>query len=191
MSMSVSALSGALSSLQSLLQQDPATAGGAADGTDPISMLLKSLSGSDNPASQVGAAAESTAKAAGAGCGRFSADTLSSLISMQGQQASGAAAGGSGVASADADSAASSTDTGGVTTVTTTNADGSTTTTTTYADGFELAATIPAAPSSSTFGGGTSGNASNPQASAEQFAQWLETQAQALLPAAGSLLALI
>jgi len=192
MSMSVGAFSGALSSLQSLLKQGSDAVNGAADGTDPISTLLNSLAKPNGVADQAGAAVQAAAKTAGATCSRFSADTMSSLLSVQGQQASGGASGGSGAASGDADAADSadpSTDADGATTVTTTNADGSTTTTTTYADGFQLAATVPAAPTSGSSDGGTANNSATHQA--DQFAQWLETQAQTLLPAAGALLALV
>ncbi len=142
MSISVSAFSGALTSLQSLLKQGSSAASGGADGTDPLSKLLDSLSGPNSPADQIGAAANSAATKAGQICSHFSNDMMNSLTSMQANAASGSE---SPAPSADAGSTDSA----------------------------------------------STGNAADIQIDADQFAQWIETQAQALLPAATSLLALV
>ena len=88
MSMSVGASSSnALSYLQQLLQQGTAGAGNAkaAQATDPLSMLMQEISGGGTPPGQTSAPSANTA--AGPSCPPFSPDTMSALLSAQGQQA--------------------------------------------------------------------------------------------------------
>ena len=90
MSMSVGTSSSALSYLQSLMQQGTAGVSGAANGSDPLSILLQSLSGSGpttDPLTSATAPAGATA-----GSPSIGATTMAALISLQGQSASGVAA---------------------------------------------------------------------------------------------------
>ena len=90
MSMSVGASSSnALSYLQQLLQQGTAGAGKgtAAQATDPLSMLMQEISGGGTPPGQT--AATSSNAATGPSCPPFSPDTMSALLSAQGQQSAG------------------------------------------------------------------------------------------------------
>ena len=88
MSMSVGASSNALSYLQQLLQQGTSGASSAASATDPLSILMQSISGASAATDQ----ASSTNAAAGA-CSSavppFGTSTMAALISLQGQSASG------------------------------------------------------------------------------------------------------
>ncbi len=89
MSMSVGASSSnALSYLQQLLQQGTAGAGNtqAASATDPLSMLMQEISGGGTPPGQTATAATSANAATGPSCPTFSPDTMSALLSAQGQQ---------------------------------------------------------------------------------------------------------
>ncbi len=88
MSMSVGASSSnALSYLQQLLQQGTAGAGNAkaAQATDPLSMLMQEISGGGTPPGQT--SAPSSNAATGPSGPPFSPDTMSALLSAQGQQA--------------------------------------------------------------------------------------------------------
>ncbi len=87
MSMSVgAAASGAMSYLQSLLQQQ----GSAQDtkktsSADPLSMLMQAMSGDTTAAAQSQSTAAATSST-GASCSPFSSGTMSALLSAQGQQ---------------------------------------------------------------------------------------------------------
>ncbi len=85
MSMSVSASSNALSYLQQLLQQGTAGAGGVAAASDPLAVLLQSVSGSSPASGQTSPAAAAT----GPSAPPFGSSTMAALISLQGQSASG------------------------------------------------------------------------------------------------------
>jgi EF-hand domain pair len=89
MSMSVGASSNALSYLQQLLQQGTPGASGAAAASDPLSVLMQSLSGASVTSGQ----AAPVAAAAGGSCSSsflpFGTSTMAALISLQGQSASG------------------------------------------------------------------------------------------------------
>jgi hypothetical protein len=139
MSMSVGAVAGGLSRLHAKQHPDPAAAAGAAGGagaSDPLAALLDSLTGTDQPLRQAGAALDSAVKSAETSFSRFSSDTMNSLLSVQSQN---------GVGSTNSTSTDNSAETG----------------------------------------------VASAEGSAEQFAQWIESQAQTLLPAAGALLALV
>ena len=87
MSMSVGASSAsALSYLQQLLQQGTAGAGNATATTasDPLSMLMQEISGGGTPPGQ--STAPPSNAATGPSCPTFSPDTMSALLSAQGQQ---------------------------------------------------------------------------------------------------------
>lgn len=89
MSMSVGASSSnALSYLQQLLQQGTAGAGDAkkTSASDPLSMLMQAISGDDASSGQTSSSASATTAGTGAGCPQFSPDTMSALLSAQGQQ---------------------------------------------------------------------------------------------------------
>lgn len=87
MSMSVGASSSsALSYLQSLLQQGTAKDTKKASASDPLSMLMQAISGDGASPSQNDAAAPPPKPGAGATCPPFSADTMSALLSAQGQR---------------------------------------------------------------------------------------------------------
>ncbi len=90
MSMSVGASSSnALSYLQRLLQQGTAGAGDAtaATASDPLSMLMQEISGGGTPSGQTTAPQSTTAT--GPSGPPFSPDTMSALLSAQGQQSAG------------------------------------------------------------------------------------------------------
>ena len=90
MSMSAGASSSnALSYLQQLLQQGTAGAGKAktAQATDPLSMLMQEISGGGTPPGQT--SATSANAATGPSCPPFSPNTMSALLSAQGQQSAG------------------------------------------------------------------------------------------------------
>ena len=161
MSMSIGSSSDAQSYLQSLLQMGSGSASagaGALPFSDPMLTAASGSSGSFDPSAASGLLGVSSSP--------FQSDTLSSLLSAQGQggdttgQACGAGAS-DGSADSDADGSAS----GGSTTVQTTiNPDGSTTTTTTYADGSTDVTTTPATQdmaTSNNAGSNTSGNSSD------------------------------
>jgi len=89
MSMSVGASSAsALSYLQQLLQQGTAGAGNAtaASASDPLSMLMQEISGGGTSPGQTTTAAPSASTATGPSTPTFSPDTMSALLSAQGQQ---------------------------------------------------------------------------------------------------------
>jgi hypothetical protein len=87
MSMSVGASSNALSYLQQLLQQGTAGASSAASASDPLSVLMQSISG---PSSGTDPAASTTAATGtgGSAVPPFGTSTMAALISLQGQSAS-------------------------------------------------------------------------------------------------------
>lgn len=87
MSMSVGASSNALSYLQQLLQQGTAGASGATTASDPLAVLLQSISGSTASTNQSAGAASSTSGASGPACPPFGTGTMAALISLQGQSA--------------------------------------------------------------------------------------------------------
>jgi hypothetical protein len=92
MSMSVGASSSsALSYLQQLLQQGQAGAGDAINASDPLSMLMQEISGDGSSLGQTSTAATSGA-ATGSSVPPFGTDTMSALISLQGQSASSGSA---------------------------------------------------------------------------------------------------
>ena len=89
MSMSVGASSSsALSYLQSLLQQGTAAAGDAkkSSASDPLAMLMQAISGDSTSSGQTSSTATSSNSTTGSNCPQFSADTMSALLSAQGQQ---------------------------------------------------------------------------------------------------------
>ncbi len=87
MSMSVGASSSsALSYLQSLMQQGSAKETKKTAAADPLSMLMQAISGDAGQSAQTGATAEATKPSGGATCPPFSSDTMSALLSAQGQQ---------------------------------------------------------------------------------------------------------
>ncbi len=87
MSISVGTSSNALSYLQQLLQQGTAGASGAANATDPLSILLQSISGSSTAANQTSSATGSTNSTTSSSSPPFGSDTMAALISLQGQSA--------------------------------------------------------------------------------------------------------
>ena len=91
MSMSVGASSNALSYLQSLLQQGKSGAGGST-ASDPLSMLLQTLTGDNSAAGQTSTATASSGTATGASSAPFGSDTFAALLSAQGQPANRTAA---------------------------------------------------------------------------------------------------
>ncbi len=95
MSISVGASSHAKSYLQPLLQQDTAGESSADNTSDPLSVLLQSLSGDGLAAGQTASIAASPGAAVSSHGPSFGSDTLSALISLQGQQTDDTATGGS------------------------------------------------------------------------------------------------
>ena len=88
MSMSVGASSSnALSYLQSLMQQGTSGAKDAkkSQASDPLSMLMQAISGGDESSASTSSAASPPAAKAG-NCQPFSSDTMSALLSAQGEQ---------------------------------------------------------------------------------------------------------
>lgn len=84
----------ALSYLQSLLQQATAGAKDAkgakgASASDPLSMFMQTISDDDAPPDQTGSAAPLPNAASGPSCPPFSSDTMSALLTAQGQQSAG------------------------------------------------------------------------------------------------------
>lgn len=84
----------ALSYLQSLLQQATAGAKDAkcakgASASDPLSMFMQTISDDDAPPDQAGSAAPLPNAASGPSCPPFSSDTMSALLTAQGQQSAG------------------------------------------------------------------------------------------------------
>jgi hypothetical protein len=81
-----------MSYLQQLLQQGKAKAGDATEATDPLSMLMQSLSGGESSASQTGAA---TSTASGAstnpGVPPIGSDAMRVLITVQSEKTGGSA----------------------------------------------------------------------------------------------------
>ncbi|MDI1343015.1 MAG: EF-hand domain-containing protein, partial [Pseudolabrys sp.] len=89
MSMSVGASSSnALSYLQSLLQQGTSGAGDAkkSSASDPLAMLMQAISGDGTSSGQTSSTATSSNTTTGSNCPQFSPDTMSALLSAQGQQ---------------------------------------------------------------------------------------------------------
>lgn len=89
MSMSVGASSSnALSYLQSLLQQGTSGAGDAkkSSASDPLAMLMQAISGDGTSSGQTGSTATATSASTGSSSVAFSPDTMSALLSAQGQQ---------------------------------------------------------------------------------------------------------
>lgn len=89
MSMSVSASSSnALSYLQSLLQQGTSGSGDAkkSSASDPLAMLMQAISEDGTSSGQSSSSATASNATTGSSCAQFSADTMSALLSAQGQQ---------------------------------------------------------------------------------------------------------
>jgi hypothetical protein len=94
MSMSVGASSSnALSYLQSLLQQGTSGAGDAkkSSASDPLAMLMQAISGDGTSSGQTSSTATATSASTGSSSVAFSADTMSALLSAQGQQSTSGA----------------------------------------------------------------------------------------------------
>jgi hypothetical protein len=192
MSLSVGSSSDAQSYLQSLLQLGSSGAAAAAASAAPTSGAGQMFAGAGGADRQSGA--DLASSLLGASTPPFQSDTLSSLISLQGQGADAGAGppAADGVApcngSGGGDQSGSATSDSG-TTQTTTNADGSTTTTITYADGGVESTTTPAptAPGPAAHASNdTPGNSSNGDLSKQL------SKLQALLtPVASALLSVV
>src|ERR1700690_2561426 len=92
MSISVGASSNALSYLQSLLQQGTAGASGAASTSDPLSMLMQSLSGSSGTTDTLTSPSASASGTGSSAFPPFGAGTMAALLSLQGQSTTGVTA---------------------------------------------------------------------------------------------------